>query len=146
MIKTLLDVLLIDDNPADIELTLLALRENHLANKVKVLKDGEAAIDYIFGQGKYSDFDICEGQTLILLDIGLPKIDGIEILRRMRSDERRKNLPVIVLTSSESDQDRIESYHLGVNAYLVKPIEFASFTHAVIQVGYYWAVLSKPPY
>ena len=143
MLKTLLDVIIVENNPADIETTMYVLRETHLANKIEVLKDGEVAIDYIFGQGKYSGFDICEGPTLILLGLGLPKIDGIEILRRIRSDEQRKNIPVIVLTSSCSDQDRIKSHRLGVNGYFVKPINFESFTRDVVRVGYHFAALSK---
>ena len=143
MLKTLLDVIIVEDNPAYIETTLDALRENHLANKVEILKDGKVAIDYIFGQGQYSGFDICEGPALILLGLGLPKIDGIEILSCIRSDERRKNIPVIALTSSRSEQVRIKCYSLGVNGYFVRPIKFESFTRAVVEVGYHWAALRR---
>jgi two-component system, response regulator len=146
MIKTMLDIILVEDNPADVELTLNALKENNLANRVKVLKDGEEAVNYIFRQGEYSDCGICESPALILLDLNLPKISGIEILKRIRSDERTKNIPVVVLTSSRLDKDRIESYHLGVNSYIVKPVEFENFAHAVAQIGYYWVVLNKSPF
>lgn len=143
MLKPLLDIIIVEDNSADIETTLEALHENHLANKVEVLNDGEAAIDYIFGQREYCGFDICEGPTLIILGLALPKIDGIEILRRIRSDERRKNIPVIVLTSSRSEEDNIRSHRLGVNGYFIKPIKVESFTDAVVRVGYHWAALQQ---
>ena len=146
MVENMLDIILVEDNPADIELTLDALKENNLANRVRVLKDGEEAVDCIFRQGKYCDDDICEHPALILLDLNLPKIDGLEILRRIRSDERTKAIPVVVLTSSRLDKDRIESYHLGVNSYIVKPVEFENFAKAVAQIGFYWAVLNKPPF
>jgi two-component system, response regulator len=146
MIKTLIDIILVEDNPADIEMTLDALRENHLANRVKVLKDGQQAVNYIFREGEYTGCGICDQPVLILLDLNLPKISGIEILKRIRSDERTKNIPVAVLTSSRSDKDRIESYNLGVNSYIVKPVEFENFAHAVAQIGYYWVALNKSPY
>jgi two-component system, response regulator len=142
----MLDIILVEDNPADREMTLDALRGNHLANRVKVLKDGEEAVNYIFRQGEYSDCGICEHPVLILLDLKLPKIDGIEILRRIRSDERTRKIPVVVLTSSHLDADRIESYRLGVNSYIVKPVEWGNFADAVAQIGLYWAVLNNPPH
>jgi two-component system response regulator len=146
MIKTILDIILVEDNAADVEMTLDALRENNLANRVKVLKDGQEASDYIFREGEYSDCGICEHPVLILLDLNLPKISGIEILKRIRSEERTKNIPVVVLTSSRQDRDRIESYNLGVNSYIVKPVEFESFAQAVAQIGYYWVIMNKSPY
>jgi len=145
MLKPLLDIIIVEDNPADIETTLDALYENRLINKVEVLKDGEVAIDYIFGQRIHRRFDIFEGPTLILLSLRLPKIDGIEILRRIRSDGLRKNIPVIVLTSSRSDQDRLQSFRLGVNGYFVKPIKFERFVNSVVQVGYHWASRKSRP-
>jgi two-component system, response regulator len=145
MIENMLDIILVEDNSADEELTLDALRENNIANRVKVLRDGEEAVQYIFRTGEHSGCGICEPPALILLDLNLPKIDGIEILRRIRSDERTKAIPVVVLTSSSMDKDRIESY-LGVNSYIVKPVDFDNFAHAVAQIGLYWAVLNKPPY
>ena len=146
MIENMLDILLVEGNPADLELTLDALRENHLANRVKILRDGEEALNYIFRQGDHSDCGICERPALILLELNLPKISGIEILKRIRSDERTNKIPVVVFTSSRLDQDRIDSYNLGVNSYIVKPVEFENFAHAVAQIGYYWAVLNKSPY
>jgi two-component system, response regulator len=146
MIENLLDIILVEDNPADIEMTLDALKENNIANRVKVLKDGEEAVNYIFRQGEDGDYCICGHPALILLDLNLPKISGIEILRRIRAEERTKKIPVVVLTSSRLDWDRIESYNLGVNSYIVKPVEFENFTQAVAQIGLYWAVLNKIPY
>jgi two-component system, response regulator len=146
MVENILDIILVEDNSYDIEMTLDALKGNHFANRVKVLKDGEEAINYIFGQGEYADRGICEDPTLILLDLNLPKISGIEILKRIRSDERTKNMPVVVLTASRLDKDRIESYNLGVNSYIIKPVEFENFAHAVAQIGYYWVALNKSPY
>jgi len=145
MIKTILDIILVEDNPADIEMTLDALKENNLANRVKVLKDGQEAVDYIFRQGEFSTCGICERPVLILLDLKLPKIDGLEILRRIRADERTKSIPVVVLTSSPQDQDRIECYDLGVNSYIVKPVEFNNFAKVVAHVGFYWVALNKSP-
>jgi two-component system, response regulator len=146
MIENLLDIILVEDNPADIEMTLEALQENNLTNRVKVLKDGEEAVNYIFRQGEHSDYGICEHPALILLDLNLPKISGIEILRRIRAEERTKKIPVVVLTSSRLDWDRIESYNLGVNSYIIKPVEFENFARAVAKIGFYWAVLNKPQY
>ncbi len=145
MINTMLDIILVEDNPADIEMTLDALKENNLANRVKVLKDGQEAVDYIFRQGEFSTCGICERPVLILLDLNLPKIDGLEILRRIRADERTKSIPVVVLTSSPQDQDRIECYHLGVNSYIVKPVEFENFAKVVAHIGFYWVALNKSP-
>ena len=146
MIDNILDIILVEDNPADIEMTMEALQENNLANRVKVLTDGDEAVNYIFRKGEFSDCGICEHPALILLDLKLPKVDGIEILKRIRSDERTKAIPVVVLTSSRMDTDRIESYQLGVNGYVVKPVEFADFAKVVTQIGLYWAVVNKPPY
>ncbi len=146
MINTVLDIILVEDNPADIEMTLDALKENNLVNRVKVLKDGQEAVDYIFRQGEYSTCGICERPTLILLDLKLPKIDGLEILRRIRADERTKTMPVVVLTSSPQDQDRIESYDLGVSSYLTKPVEFETFTKVVAHIGFYWVSVNKSPF
>ncbi len=146
MIDGMLDIILVEDNPYDIDLTLSALQEHNLANRVKVLKDGEEAVNYLFRQGEYGDCGICEHPALILLDLKLPKIDGLEILKRIRSDERTKAIPVVVLTSSRLDEDRIESYRLGVNSYIIKPVEWENFAHAVAQIGLYWAVLNKPLY
>jgi two-component system, response regulator len=146
MIGSMLDIILVEDNTADVELTLFALNENHLANRVKVLRDGQEAIDYIFRTGQYENCGICDHPKLILLDLNLPKIGGLEILRRIRLDDRTKSIPVVVLTSSNQDQDRIESYKLCVNSYIIKPVGFDNFSQAVSQIGFYWALLNKSPY
>ena len=146
MIESMLDIILVEDNPADIELTLFALNEKHLANRVKVLRDGQEAVDYIFRMGQYENCGICDKPKLILLDLNLPKIDGLEILRRIRRGDRTKSIPVVVLTSSDQDQDRIESYKLGVNSYIIKPVEFDNFSQAVSEIGFYWALLNKSPF
>lgn len=146
MLKNVLDIILVEDNPDDVELTLDALKTHNLSNRVKVLRDGEEALDYFFGTGKYASRDICDRPKVILLDLKLPKVDGIEVLRRIRSDERTKTLPVVVLTSSNEHRDRIDSYNLGVNSYIVKPVEFDSFAHAVAQIGFYWVLLNELPF
>jgi two-component system, response regulator len=146
MLENVLDIILVEDNPDDVELTLDALKTHKLSNRVKVLRDGEEALDYFFGTGKYADRDVCDRPKVILLDLKLPKVDGLEVLRRIRSDERTKTLPVVVLTSSNEQKDRIESYQLGVNSYIVKPVEFDSFARAVAQIGFYWLLLNKVPF
>ena len=145
MINTVLDIILVEDNSADIEMTLDALKENNLANRVKVLKDGQEAVNYIFQQREFSNSDICKRPIIILLDLNLPKIDGLEILRRIRADARTKSIPVVVLTSSPQDRDRIECYDLGVNSYIVKPVEFENFAKVVAHIGFYWVALNKSP-
>jgi two-component system response regulator len=146
LLDNILDVLLIEDNPDDVELTLDALKVHKLVNRVKVLRDGEEALEYIFCTGQYADRDICVRPKVILLDLKLPKVDGIEVLRRIRSDERTKTLPVVVLTSSNEQKDRVDSYALGVNSYIVKPVEFDNFAQAVADIGFYWVLLNKLPF
>lgn len=133
----MLDILLVEDNSCDVELTLDALKTHNLANRVKVLRDGEEAINHIFGQGPNKNQESCEHPNMILLDLNLPKVDGLEILKRIRADRKTRSIPVVVLTSSVEDQDRIESYNLGVNSYIVKPVDFDSFTRAVAEIGFY---------
>jgi len=144
MNKGRVEVLLIEDNPADVELTLHALQRKNLANSVKVLNDGEEALDYLFNVCDISDRTECP--YLILLDLKLPKVSGFEVLEKIRSDERTKMIPVVVLTSSEEEKDRVESYKLGVNSYIVKPVEFESFANVVSEIGFYWILLNKPPF
>jgi CheY-like chemotaxis protein len=144
MNKEKVEIVLIEDNPADVELTLNALKEKKLANKVKVLSDGEEALDYLFNSCAPSGKGECP--LLILLDLKLPKVSGLEILEKIRSDDRTKMIPVVVLTSSAEERDRIESYKLGVNSYIVKPVEFDSFAKVVSDIGFYWVLLNKPPY
>lgn len=138
------EIVLIEDNPADIELTLHALKKRNLANNVKVLTDGEEALDYLFNSCSAPDAPECP--FLILLDLKLPKVSGLEVLERIRSHERTKMIPVVVLTSSEEEKDRVESYKLGVNSYIVKPVEFDSFADVVSEIGFYWILLNKPPF
>jgi len=144
MNKEKVEILLIEDNPADLELTLNSLKKKNLANRVKVLTDGEEALDYLFNVCAPSGSEGCP--HLILLDLKLPKISGLEVLERIRSNERTKMIPVVVLTSSEEEKDRIESYRLGVNSYIVKPVEFDSFAKVASEIGLYWILLNKPPY
>ena len=144
MNKEKVEIVLIEDNPADVELTLNALSKRHLANNVKVLTDGEEALDYLFKACAPSGKVGCP--HLILLDLKLPKVSGLEVLEKIRSDERTKTIPVVVLTSSAEEKDRIESYKLGVNSYIVKPVEFYNFAEVVSQIGFYWVLLNKTAY
>ncbi len=144
MNKEKIEIVLIEDNPADVELTLNSLKKKNLANRVKVLTDGEEALDYLFNVCAPSGSEGCP--LLILLDLKLPKVSGLEVLERIRSNERTKMIPVVVLTSSEEEKDRIKSYKLGVNSYIVKPVEFDSFAKVVSEIGFYWVLLNKPPY
>jgi CheY-like chemotaxis protein len=141
------EIILVEDNPADVEMTLDALKERNLGNKVRVLKDGAEALDYILNHA-----DCRRGQAgdhcpkVILLDLKLPKVDGLEVLRRIRSDERTKSVPVVILTSSNEERDRIASYELGVNSYVVRPVNSDDFARAVAEIGCYWVLMNKPPY
>ena len=144
MNKEKVEIVLIEDNPADVELTLNSLKKKNLANRVKILTDGQEALDYLFNVCAPSGSGDCP--LLILLDLKLPKVSGLEVLEKIRSDERTKMIPVVVLTSSEEEKDRIESYRLGVNSYIVKPVEFGSFAKVVSEIGFYWVLLNKPPY
>jgi len=145
MTETIRDIILVEDDPNDIELTLNVFVENNLADRVKVLRDGEEAVNYIFRQGEYSDCGICECPSLILLDLNLPKVSGLEILRRIRANEKTRAIPVVIFTSSSFDHDRIDSYQLGANSYIEKPFKFDNFVKAVTQIGFYWAELNDPP-
>jgi CheY-like chemotaxis protein len=140
------EILLVEDNPNDVELTLRALQKNNLAGKVYVVKDGAEALDFIFAKGAFAQRKIENLPKVILLDMKLPKIDGIEVLRRVKTDERTKHMPVVMLTSSQESRDVIETYNLGVNSYIVKPVEFTNFVHAVAELGVYWGLLNKLPY
>jgi CheY-like chemotaxis protein len=139
------EILLVEDNPQHVELTLRALRKHNLANNVLVAKDGAEALDFIFATGAYSQRRIENGPKVILLDLKLPRVDGLEVLRRIKSDERTKAIPVVVVTTSEQEQDVVESYKLGANSYIVKPVSFEKFVEAVSELGFYWMLLNKPP-
>jgi len=140
-----IEILLVEDNPNDIELTLRALKKHNLANKVHVVKDGAEALDYLFANNSYADRDLTQSPKVVLLDLKLPKVDGLEVLRQVKSDERTKTIPVVVLTSSREEQDMIESYKLGVNSYIVKPVDFDKFLDAVGELGLYWLLLNEQP-
>jgi CheY-like chemotaxis protein len=137
-------ILIVEDDPKDLELTLTALEEHHLANEVVVARDGEEALDYLHRRGSFKLRS--EGNpAVVLLDLKLPKVDGLEVLRQIRSDERLKLLPVVVLTSSREEKDMVTSYELGVNAYVVKPVDFQAFVNAIKELGMFWAVINEPP-
>ncbi|OCC16569.1 response regulator receiver protein [Dissulfuribacter thermophilus] len=139
------DIVLIEDNPDDIELTLRAFKKYNLTNKIIVLRDGEDALDYIFSRGKYEGHSKHERPKLILLDLKLPKIDGLEVLRELKGDESTKMVPVVVLTSSKEERDLVESYRLGVNSYIKKPVDFAEFMECIKNLGLYWVILNEIP-
>lgn len=139
------EILLVEDNPNDVELTLRALKRNNLANRVFVVKDGAEALEFLFATGAHADRDVENSPRVVLLDLKLPKVDGLEVLRRIKSDERTKAIPVVVLTSSREQRDMVESYQLGVNSYIVKPVDFEKFVQAVSEVGLYWVLLNQPP-
>jgi two-component system response regulator len=138
-------ILLVEDNPDDEALTLRALKKNNIKNEVVVARDGAEALDYLFGTGKYAGRDTAHLPQVVLLDLKLPKIEGLEVLRRVRTDERTKLLPVVILTSSNEDQDRIAGYGLGANSYVRKPVDFSQFLEAARQLGLYWLVLNEAP-
>jgi two-component system response regulator len=138
-------ILLVEDNPDDELLAIRALEKNNIMNEVVVARDGAEALDYLFGAGAYIGRDMSVMPQIILLDLKLPKIDGLEVLRRLRNDERTKLLPVVVLTSSKEERDLTESYSLGANSYIRKPVNFAQFTEAIRQLGLYWLVLNESP-
>ena len=139
------EILLVEDNPNDVELTLRALKKHNLTNKVHVVKDGAEALEYIFATGAYANRNINHNPRAILLDLKLPKVDGLEVLRQVKSDERTRNIPVVVLTASAEERDLKEAYDLGVNSYVTKPIQFSDFTDVVSRLGLYWLVVNKPP-
>ena len=139
------DILLVEDNPSDVKLTLKALQKYNLANKVAVVQDGEEALDYIFSKGKYSMRDINEKLKVIFLDLKLPKVNGLEVLKIIKADEKTKLIPVVVLTSSKEERDIVESYKLGVNSYIVKPVDFDQFLKSVADIGLYWLLINEPP-
>ena len=137
-------ILLVEDDPKDIELTLGSLEEYNLANEVLVARDGAEALDYLYRRGQFADYPN-GNPAVILLDLKLPKVDGFEVLRTIRADDKLKLIPVTIFTSSREDKDLIESYKLGVNAYIVKPVDFHQFTDAIKKLGIFWAVLNEPP-
>ena len=145
MTENSIEILLVEDSPDDLEMALRALRKAHLANHIQVARDGAEALDFIFGMGAHEGRKVENGPKVILLDLKLPKIDGLEVLRRVKGDPRTKMIPVVVLTSSKEQPDVLECYRLGVNSYIVKPVNFESFAGAVSELGMYWLLLNHPP-
>jgi CheY-like chemotaxis protein len=142
-LKPLRRILLADDNAHDVELTLAALKENRFVNEVTVVRDGAEVLDYLFRRGKYLDHSQ-ELPALVMLDLKMPKVDGLEVLRQVKANSALRQVPIVMLTSSQEEQDLIRSYQLGVNAYVVKPVDFKKFTEAIGQIGAFWAVLNEP--
>ena len=138
-------ILLVEDNPDDVELTLRALRANHIMNEVVVARDGVEALDYLFGEGKYAGRDLAVMPQVVLLDLKLPKVAGMEVLRRLRENVRTRCLPVVILTSSKEQVDIVKGYSLGANSYVQKPVDFSEFREAVRQLGLYWLLLNESP-
>ncbi|VVB96972.1 putative methanogenesis regulatory protein FilR2 [uncultured archaeon] len=139
------EILLVEDNPNDAELALRALKKHNLANKIHLVKDGAEALEFIFGTGAYAGRNIGNKPKVVFLDLKLPKVDGLEVLHKVKSDERTKTIPIVVLTSSHEERDLVESYKFGVNSYIVKPVDFDKFIQAVSQLGMYWMLLNKQP-
>ena len=137
------EILLVEDNPRDAELTIRALNKRHLANHLVHVKDGAEALDWLFAKGAYADRNVDHHPKVVLLDLKLPKVDGLEVLRAIRADQRCARTPVVVLTSSREEQDIVQSYSLGVNSYIVKPVDFEKFSTAVAEAGHYWLLLNS---
>jgi len=138
-------ILLVEDNPDDEELTKRALRQAKIANEIVVARDGSEAVDFVFGQGSHAGRDVSRMPAVILLDLKLPKLSGLDVLQRLRADSRTKLIPVVVLTSSSEEEDMLKSYEFGANSYVRKPVEFGAFANAVSQLGLYWMLLNQPP-
>lgn len=138
-------ILIVEDNPDDVELVLMALQSKHITNKIDVVTDGEQALDYLFFRGEYADRNIEFIPTLILLDLQLPKVSGLNVLKQLRANERTKLLPVVIFTSSMEEQDMISSYELGANSYIRKPVNADQFEKAIEELGMYWLLLNEPP-
>jgi two-component system response regulator len=145
MTETAVEILLVEDNPDDVDLVQYAFRKHKLASRIQVARDGAEALDFVFRSGAYAHRRLESGPRLILLDLQLPLVDGIEVLRRLKADPRTRAIPVVVLTTSREARDIAESYQLGVNSYIVKPVDFEQFSEAVRQLGLYWMLLNQPP-
>ena len=141
----IVEILIVEDTPEDLDLTLRSLRKAKITNHIQVARDGEEALEFIFCEGPFAERKIEDGPKVILLDLKLPKIDGLEVLQRIKSDPRTKSIPVVVLTSSREQSDVVESYNLGVNSYIVKPVNFEQFSEAVQKLGMYWLLINHPP-
>ena len=145
MIDKPVEILLVEDNPNDVELTLRAFQKYNISNPVHVARDGAEALEFIFATGAYAGRKMENGPKVILLDLKLPLVDGLEVLREVKADPRTRLIPVVILTSSREERDIVESYKLGVNSYIVKPVDFEQFTESVRQLGMYWVLLNQPP-
>lgn len=145
MMENPVEILLVEDNPNDVKLTLHAFKRHHLANRITVVRDGEEALEFIFCTGAFANRRPEDAPKIILLDLKLPKVDGLEVLRRIKADPQTRVIPVVVLTTSKEESDIVESYQLGVNSYIVKPVDFEQFVEAVRTLGLYWLLLNQPP-
>lgn len=141
----MVEVLLVEDNPDDVDLALLALEDHHVANRIQVVRDGAEALDFLFCRGDYAHRSPGNRPRVVLLDLKLPRVDGLEVLRQIRADARTRHIPVIMLTASQEEKDRIRSYENGANSYIVKPVDFDQFKEAISAIGYYWLLLNEPP-
>lgn len=139
------EILLVEDNPRDMDLTLRAMKKHNLANRVFVVRDGREALDFLFAEGKYTDRNVNHRPKVVLLDLKLPKVDGLEVLHRVKSDPRTQTIPVVVLTSSREEKDMLDSYRLGVNSYIQKPVDFEKFLESVQELGLYWLLINQTP-
>lgn len=140
-----IDILLVEDNPHDAELTIRALKKRNLANRIYTVEDGAEAIDFIFGRGQYAERSLAEHPRVILLDLKLPKLNGLEVLQTLKADERTRAVPVVIVTSSHEDPDIQAAYNLGANSYVIKPVEFDAFAEAMSHIGFYWLLLNQVP-
>jgi CheY-like chemotaxis protein len=138
------DILIVEDNPNDVLLSIRSLKKHNLANNIVHVSDGQAALDYLFGEGAHQGRNVMEQPRVVLLDLKLPKLDGLQVLARIRADQRTKLLPVVILTSSQEESDLVQSYNLGANSYIVKPVEFENFAKSIYEIGLYWLLLNKP--
>jgi two-component system response regulator len=145
MTEDAIEILLVEDNPNDVRLTLHAFKRHNLANRIHVVRDGAEALEFVFCTGAYADRQIGDAPKVILLDLKLPKIDGLEVLRQIKADVRTRTIPVVMLTSSSEERDLVESYQLGVNSYIVKPVDFDQFTEVARMLGLYWLLLNRVP-
>jgi CheY-like chemotaxis protein len=139
-----IEVLLVEDNPRDLEMTMRAMKKNNLANRIIAVQDGAEALDFVFGTGAYAGRDTSEQPHVIFLDLKLPKLDGIEVLRTIKADDRTRMIPVVIVTSSAEERDRVASYELGANSYVVKPIVFETFARTIADIGFYWLAVNRP--
>jgi two-component system response regulator len=145
MTRQQIEILLVEDNKDDVELTLHALRKENLANSIRVARDGEEALEFLFCNGAHADRSFDHPPRLVLLDLKLPKVDGMEVLRRLKADPRTKTIPVVILTSSKEERDLVEGYKLGANSYIQKPVDFTQFRETVKSVGFYWLLINQAP-